>query len=132
MKGFFVYLDHFLNLSIMNHLKNFTLLSFVFVCLLSCNSSKKITDNNDATETSEYFVNNGYSKAIITNTKNNSGCALIIRLENSKELLDPLEINPDNYPNEQKIWFKFSATRMMNRCEQARPVKVIDIKKRAE
>ena len=117
----------------MNHLKNFTLFSFLFVFLLSCNSSKKVTDNNnDTTDISQYFIDNGYQKAIITNSKNNSGCALIIKLENSKELLDPLEINPDNYPNELKIWFKFSASRMMNRCERARPVKVIDIKKRDE
>ncbi|MFY7671951.1 hypothetical protein ACOSP6_12770 [Tenacibaculum sp. MEBiC06402] len=116
----------------MNQLKHLTLALSLSICFFSCNSSKKVTDSKQTNETPEYFTSSGYVKAIITNNSNNSGCALIVKLEGSKELLDPLEINPDNYQNEQKIWFKFSSTRMMNRCEQARPVKVIDIKKRDE
>ena len=116
----------------MNQLKNLTLALTLSICSFSCNSSKKVTDIKETNEVPENFTSNGYVKAIITNNSNNSGCALIVELESSKELLDPLEINPDNYPNELKIWFKFSSTRMMNRCKQARPVKVLDIKKRDE
>lgn len=104
----------------------------VIIFLFSCNSSKGITDKDSNKESTESLIQEGYVRAVIIKNKANSGCPLTVSMENSKELLDPLEIKPEDFQNEEKIWIKYNSVRMMNRCNDARPVKVIGIKKRDE
>ena len=110
---------------------NYVVLFCFFICLLSCHTNKKVTDKeNSLSSTTESLIKKGFKKAIIIKNKSKSSCALLVSLLDSKELLDPVGIDQNNFKNEEKIWFKFSSLRMKNRCEKARPVSVIEIKKR--
>lgn len=117
----------------MNRPLNYAVLFCFFICLLSCHTNKKITDKeNSLSSTSESLIKKGFKKAIIIKKKGKSNCDLLISLTDSKEMLDPIGIDQKNFTNEEKIWFKFSSLRMKNRCDEARPVTVIEIKKRDE
>ncbi|CAM1344813.1 hypothetical protein [Tenacibaculum amylolyticum] len=115
----------------MNRPLNYVVLFCFFVCLLSCHTNKKVSDKeNSLSSISENLTKKGFKKAVIIKNKGESNCALLVSLTDSKEMLDPIGIDQNNFTNEEKIWLKFTSLRMKNRCKEARPVNVIEIKKR--
>ena len=46
--------------------------------------------------------------------------------------LDPINITEEFKKDGEKIWIKFGGLKMMNRCEKANPISIIEIQKRVE
>ncbi|CAL2059603.1 hypothetical protein [Tenacibaculum sp. 190524A05c] len=117
----------------MNQLKNLTLVLTLSICFFGCNSSKKAAESQNGSNADESFLQNGYVKAVLNENKSNSGCgSILINLTDSKEVLDPIDFEYTEGKSGQNIWLKYNSLRMQNRCTEARPIKVLEIKKRDE
>ncbi|CAM1367766.1 hypothetical protein [Tenacibaculum xiamenense] len=121
--------------------KFFKISAGAFLCILmGCNSTKQVTskENEMSTkETAKELINKGYLEAeLIDNSKSKGDvCSTVIKLVNTKssELLDPINIDGKYLElKNSKIWVKYTSLRMKNRCDEARPVDIVDIKKREE
>lgn len=111
--------------------------------LTSCNSSKKTvqktTDNTMSNEQSvnkvmdTQMINDGFHVGEIKHLKN-SKCEYIIIDQATKAKFDPINISEETYEtlrkDAQKIYYKYRPLRMMNRCTDANPISLIEIKKR--
>lgn len=109
----------------------------------SCNSTKeKVQAENSPiinSKQSDYktmdaeMINNGFKIGEIKYLKDKE-CAYIIIDEASNAKFDPVNISDELYQSykqdNQKIYFKYRPLRMMNRCTEANPISLIDIKKR--
>ena len=113
----------------------------LLICLaISCNSTKNNT-NKDETITSSTkkietnLIMNGYSLGTISINKE-SDCSFIIIDEKSNSKFDPINIEEEKFSiflkDEKKIYFKYLSLRRMNRCPDALPIKLLDIKKRED
>jgi hypothetical protein len=92
--------------------------------------------STNATETKTMNIDyskEGYSIGTITYQKD-SKCAYIITDEKSGIKFDPINIDKDLFESykvdNSKIYFKYRPLRMMNRCTEAQPIELEDIKKR--
>ena len=118
--------------------KTTTLLLISFA--LSCNTTKTTvaSSNPNATETKTMEIDyskEGYSIGTITYQKD-SKCAYIITDEKSGVKFDPINIDKELFESykvdNSKIYFKYRPLRMMNRCTEAQPIELEDIKKRED
>lgn len=116
--------------------KTTTLLLISFA--LSCNTSKTsvASTSTNATETKTMDIDyskEGYSMGTLTYHKD-SKCTYVITDEKSGTKFDPVNINDKVYENFKvdgsKIYYKFRPLRMMNRCTEAQPIELEDIKKK--
>lgn len=114
----------------------------IFVLTLvavSCCSSKKTTTEVEgrATETAEMksqeMMKNGFKSGTIVASTAEGDCPFTIQMEGEETyFLDPINLEEAYKNNGEKIWFKFSPLRMMNRCDKANPVSITEIQKREE
>ena len=99
-------------------------------------NAKQITseENKNSNSRPDILLKNGYVKAEIIYKKKRKTrfCLTVIRLVNNGELLDPINLENKylRLKNNSDVWLKFSPSRMRNRCSEARPVIIIDIKER--
>lgn len=114
-------------------------IALIFIFCISCNSNKKVVETNKEKTlgmTEKEFLTQGFKKGtLLTGTKNKTACSAVIQLENSVELLDPINLTEVMFKEASKtsnIWIKYNSLRMQNRCEKARPITIIEIKKRDE
>ncbi len=119
--------------------------SLLFVLAIGLISSCASKKGNDITTSEEskiesnmnskkLMLEEGYSDGIIIASRTEGDCPFVIDIndENYSYFLDPVNLAEDFKTDGQKIWFKFTASRMPNRCEKANPVWIVDIKKRVE
>lgn len=123
----------------MNILIKFTVILFLAMNS-SCDSAKAAASENE-TETKSIgsmdtkYENEGYLPGMV---KHQAGtkCVYVIIDEKSGLKYDPINIDEEKYmsfkKNEEKVYFKYRALRMMNRCDDAQPVELEDIKKRED
>ncbi len=114
-------------------------LSLVFFLTLSCKSKKETIEvsTQESKQTSVSSPKTTTQKplleAVLLKDKEALGCATKIKLLDSDDLLDPININEDfltSAKHEEKIWISFTSLRMKNRCDEARPIKIFKIEKR--
>jgi hypothetical protein len=106
---------------------------------LSCNSTKSATeDKSNITETTETtkameskLINEGYLVGTIKYIKDNK-CSYIIIDEKTGAKFDPINLDDDKFKAYKKdattVYYKYRGLRMMNRCNEAQPISIIDIK----
>jgi len=105
------------------------------IFLFSCNSTNKSVSDNSEKETqidAKKMTEEGFIKGTIVTSKVEGDCPITIQVDgkDGSYFLDPINLD-DNYKKEgEKIWFKFGGLRMMNRCEKANPISIIEIQKR--
>ena len=105
--------------------------------LFSCNSTSQPVSNtseNTNKMDAKKMIADGFTKGLIVISKVEGDCPITIQVEGKEGsyFLDPINLE-DSYKKEgEKIWFKFGGLRMMNRCEKANPISIIEIQKRAE
>lgn len=119
-----------------------SLLFVLATSLISSCATKKSTDVTASEESKiestmnskKLMLEEGYSEGVIIASKTEGDCPFVIDIddENYTYLLDPINLAEDFKTDNQKIWFKFTASRMANRCDKANPVSIVDIKKRVE
>ncbi len=115
----------FLNISLL------VLSIFLFSCNSTNNSVSNTSENRTQIDTKK-MTEEGFIKGIIVTSKVEGDCPVTIQVEgkDGPYYLDPINLE-DNFKKEgEKIWFKFGGLRMMNRCEKANPISIIEIQKR--
>lgn len=79
------------------------------------------------------MISEGFHIGEIQHLKN-SKCTYIIIDQTTKMKFDPINIEDEAYRlfrnDTQKIYYKFRPLRMMNRCTEAQPIQLTEIKKR--
>ncbi len=77
------------------------------------------------------MLEKGFNKGTIVTTKSSGACSYILTIEKYKDKLDPINLT-DFFKGDvpQKVWVKFGSLRMPNRCADARPVSITEIKDR--
>ena len=103
----------------------FGFIFLVFSCHIKNNTSNKYLNRN--------FLLQGFQSGelVRTNLKTNE-CHFLIRINNEKELLDPINLSDFKHQELSKVWIKYTNLRMSNRCENSRPIQIIKLKKREE
>ena len=108
---------------------------FIFSCGTSTRNTSNVTDKSNETkmETAK-MMENGFKKGVIVASDKEGDCPYTIQLEddNYKYFLDPINITEEFKKDGEKIWVKFAGLRMMNRCEKANPVSIIEMHVREE
>lgn len=120
----------------MKHLIKLSLV-IVLVFLQSCDSAKNTTNSerSKVVETkamNQKLINGGYSSGTISYT-NNGDCSYIIVDEKANSKFDPINMDTEKYDafknKSMKVYFKYRSLRRANRCNNVRPIEIIDIKK---
>lgn len=110
---------------------------------MSCNASKEAAQTDAASpqaktsivkaDTMKKMQEEGFSVGTIKQLKN-SKCAYILVDEKSGAKFDPINLDTDKFKtfqkDQEKVYFKVHYLRMKNRCTEAQPVEITDIKKR--
>jgi len=117
-------------------------LTCLMVISLSCDTAKNAATAEDGnsektmqmdTETKTNLLNEGYAMGTIKYLKN-SKCSYIIIDEKSGVQFDPINIDTDKYSafksESTKVYFKYRPLRMANRCMEAQPIELEDMKTR--
>lgn len=103
--------------------------------MASCNSNKSSTDavqkNNETLSTTNDMTTAGFVSGVIVSSDEVDDCPFTIKMEGQDDyLLDPINLE-DTYKKEgEKVWFKYTPLRMMNRCDKANPVSIEEMKMR--
>jgi hypothetical protein len=119
-----------------------TSIALVSILLISCCSTTKTTSNTseDKLTTTEMdkkintMIDAGFSMAEVIESKTEGDCPFTLRIidKDAPYLLDPINMTDQFKKNGKKVWVKYAGLRMMNRCEKANPVNIIEIEKRVE
>jgi len=117
-----------------------TIVLAAFVVFSCCSAKKTASDNGttDTTKNSEMttkMMANGYKMGTIVASKTEGDCPYVIEMKDDAGkpyYLDPINLEESYKKDGAKIWFTFAGLRMMNRCEKANPVNIIQMEKREE
>lgn len=130
---FVFYLSQTLNHKKMTLFK--TLIVSSIVLAASCNSTAKVTeDEMGDKEKSEMIAREmkeaGFYSGTIVYSDVEGDCPYTIDVDSDdyKYLLDPINLEENYKKDGMKIWFKFAGLKMMNRCEKANPINILEIK----
>lgn len=104
---------------------------FTSLVLLGC-ASKKTMEKQPSAEEIEN-IQAGFLKGTIQAEPMGGACPYVIEVDaDTPYFLDPVNLNEYYQKDGKKIWFKFQGLRMMNRCEKANPISLLEIKERTE
>ena len=126
----------------------FTAAAFVFIACGTANKVKedKVSDMSESNKVEaasleakkmqvEKMMAAGFQAGTIVASDAEGDCPFTIRLEDKTGTLlyDPINLDKSFSSFKQdgmKVWFTFAGLRMMNRCEKANPINLIDIQSR--
>ena len=102
-------------------------------------STKSVAPETDDSNTMETYDKSmqeeGYSKGYVKKT-DNTKCQFVIVNEKTNTAFDPINFEEDAFRifklDDEKIYYKFLPLRMPNRCNEAQPISLVDIKKRED
>ena len=118
-----------------------TSLGILILSLMACCSSTKTTTGGDTQATTseakmaiEKMEAEGFLKGVIVASDADGDCAFVIKVENKEQtsMYDPINLDNAYMKDGVKVWFKYGGLRMMNRCEKASPISIVEIQKRGE
>lgn len=113
-------------------------LASMFILSQSCDSTKSAaaTETTQIEETKNMeqdLMSQGYSKGMLTTNKD-SKCTFVLVDEKTGVSFDPINLEDGTFGDfknveKQMVYYKFSPLRMPNRCPEAQPISIDDIKK---
>lgn len=115
------------------------IITFTVLLASNCSSSKKtmVTDPTSENKTvansskDASMMEEGYLKGTIVASTTEGDCPYVIEVEGKEAyFLDPTNIESTYQKDGMKIWFTYRGLRMMNRCQKANPIELVDIEKR--
>lgn len=114
-----------------------TLLLFTIVLFMSCSSTKNTKETMDKTQTSmeaKKMIEKGFLAGTIVVSTKEGECPFTIKVKGDEDAfhLDPINLDESFKRDGQKVWFTYNGLRMMNRCDNANPISIKEIQKRAE
>lgn len=101
--------------------------TFIFVSLLilSCNSTNKSIQEISKNETqTQRMITDGFKKGIVRASDDEVKCTYVIEMHYNDVTyyFDPIDL-PERFKEDGvSIWFKYSLSRRMKRCEKANPI----------
>ncbi|MFK5982614.1 MAG: hypothetical protein QM499_06845 [Flavobacteriaceae bacterium] len=116
-------------------MKYISALTLLFLLILfSCNSTNKSVSTTSGSETqvmSKKMIEDGFTNGTITISKKEGDCPITIKVvgKDGSYYLDPINLSSDFQKEGKKVWFKYGGLRMMNRCDKASPISIIEIQK---
>lgn len=110
----------------------FVVLATVVACSLTKNKETSIqTAEKETAVINNKMISEGYTEGTIVFSDKADDCAYTIQLEGKDNLMyDPMNLDAAYQKHDEKIWFKFSPLRRMNRCIKANPIYITELKKR--
>ncbi len=111
-----------------------TVFVVALVCLSSCCTSKKATSENSTenlktTMTDSDMLKAGFKSGTIVASTVDGDCPFVIKTDEKESVMfDPINIEDTYKKDGMKVWFTFRGLRMMNRCDKANPVELIEMK----
>lgn len=123
----------------MNILIKFSAILFLSIAS-SCDSAKTAaTEKETETKTTKSMDSKLVAEGFIAGTvkyQADSKCTYVIVDEKTNLKYDPINIDDVKFivfkKDADKVYFKFRLLRMMNRCEDAQPIELENIKKRED
>lgn len=116
-------------------MKTFLTITLTLI-LLSCSQTKSAsaTASSSTTEvsSSEDMLAQGYIMGVIKTGATDGGCEYTIDTKKFNYHLDPTNLDDAFKKDGLKVWFTHRGLRMMNRCPEATPIEVIEMKVRKE
>lgn len=105
----------------------------VFSCNTTVNSVSNSSENTIQID-SKKMMEAGFIKGTIVTSEIKGDCPITIKVggKEGAYFLDPINLEENYKKDGEKVWFKFNGLRMMNRCNKANPISVIEIQKRVE
>tara|TARA_R110000850_G_scaffold271031_2_gene404632 strand:+ start:18432 stop:18770 length:339 start_codon:yes stop_codon:yes gene_type:complete len=97
-------------------------------CVMSCNSNKKVSEDNKISSDQE-LIDEGFKKAVILHSDKEEDCPYVLSIDNESLLFDPVNLESNYKSANIEVWVKYRPLRMPNRCEKANPVEIIEIRK---
>jgi len=115
---------------------SFLLLSvFVMSCCSSTKTTNTTENSNNVEMETKKMMEEGFKKGVIVTSRKEGDCPITIQMQDEETtyFLDPINI-AEKYKvtDGEKIWFKFTGLKMMNRCDKASPISITEIQKRVE
>jgi hypothetical protein len=113
-----------------------TCLALVTVLVISCNSSSKSAaegaskDTEAAAMEAKKMMEAGFKKAVIVGSKAEGDCPYVLKMEDGAYMVDPINLEESMKKDGMKVWVSYNGLRMMNRCEKANPVSIVEIQER--
>lgn len=96
----------------------------------SCNCAKKTVDGNTG-QNAVQMQKDGFVQGTITFSEDEEICSYtIVTNSDTREFLDPINLDDAYKVDGKKVWIKFNSLRMKNRCEKARPIEITEIQER--
>ncbi|MCW5518346.1 hypothetical protein J1N09_00750 [Aureitalea sp. L0-47] len=114
-----------------------TLFVLLSITIVSCNSGSKAT-NGDGPDKEELAMiakkmkEAGFYSGTVMYSDAEGDCPYTIDVDSDDYtyLLDPINMDEKYQKDGAKIWFKFAGLKMMNRCEKANPISIVEIQDR--
>ena len=105
----------------------------VFSCNTTINSVSDSSENTIQID-SKKMIEAGFIKGTIVTSEVEGDCPITIQVQGKETpyFLDPINLDENFKKEGENIWFKFAGLRMMNRCNKANPISIIEIQKRVE
>ncbi len=115
-------------------------ISIITLVTFSCCSASKKTSNevskkSETVMDSKKMLEEGYWEGVVVLSKAEGDCPVTIKIDNKEGsyFLDPINMT-EKYKGfiieGTKVWIKYAGLRMMNRCDKASPVNIVDLKSR--
>lgn len=104
--------------------------------LMGCGASKNKQQADSAVDNSKEIkemTEQGFLMGTIKTYAAEGNCPYVIEVAaETPYFFDPINLEESFKQNDTKVWFRFAGLRMMNRCEKANPVSILEMQKRAE
>ena len=115
-------------------MKLLSLSLLLLLTIVSCNTANKATETKNETEQqmdSKKMISEGYLAGEISISTDEGDCPVTIMVEGKSGTyyLDAINLSKDFSEAGEKVWFKFTPLRQMNRCEKANPISITEIVK---
>lgn len=112
---------------------------FTFSIISCCSTTKTVkeTEKDATTNTvsmdTQKMMDLGYKKATTVASSLTGDCPFTLQIEGDNSyLLDPINLEEGYKADGIKLWVKYTPLKMMNRCDKANPVNIVEIQKREE
>lgn len=115
-------------------MKLLSLSLLLLITTASCNTANKATETKNETEQqmdSKKMIADGYLAGEISISTKEGDCPVTILVEGKSGAyyLDAINLSEDFSEAGEKVWFKFTPLRRMNRCDKANPINITEIVK---
>ena len=116
-------------------MKKLNILILLFsILLFSCSITNKSITSSSGGElqiVKEKMMEAGFVKGTIVTSTIEGDCPITIKVQgkDAPYFLAPINLENIEINEGENIWFKFAGLMMMNRCEKANPISIIEIVK---